>query len=605
MGRGDRPGLKLRVTHPAIGEITVPIEPRGLLVGREGGRADLDMNWDRKVSRRHVRFWIEDGIVWFEDVGSKNGVWEGDQRVDGRHRLLEGVWITVGETIFSVAREGTNHPSGGLAGIDTLDLDSLCFEDSVTVDASSPSPRRAAPPLDIPASFDDLAPPPPGAAPPPPPAPPRSVPLGGGFTSLSAGFASLSEDPATLAGAPGLLSAPIGAPSPAPMSNPLGAPALEGGPATLAPPPGPPQSFAGAATLPPPGASDSFGSNTSSHIAMLTAPPQYWPSLVSPPPPPTQKPPSDRDKVLRIHPRFLTEKKVTMRIGEREELRTLWTENISKGGLFVKTEQPPPRGARVEVAIQTPAGELALAAEVVHVLDAVTAQQVGQTPGVGLQFVDLTTDQRDAVFRYVDGLAERISGAMPVEGAPAPPVNVQASIERTLARAREFISLVEKNDLYAALTVKPTASDNEIMTRISELRRLFTAVEGPATPPQLARLNASKKLLDRTESLMGSVERRLEYDFRRGEVRVEDRIAAAKAKRGPPMTELRGIWHVALPNRLEKAAELIRRAFEAKKKRDIVEALRLGQQALELDPFHEELRQTVNAWQTMAKPGGS
>src|SRR5688572_28773638 len=97
--------FKLRVVHPAVGEIVVPLGPRELVVGRQGGRCDLEMNWDHGVSRRHARFWVEDDRVVFEDMGSKNGIWEGKLRVAGRQTLEPGRVILVGESRFSLAVE--------------------------------------------------------------------------------------------------------------------------------------------------------------------------------------------------------------------------------------------------------------------------------------------------------------------------------------------------------------------------------------------------------------------------------------------------------------------------------------------------------------------
>ena len=77
------------------------------------------------------------------------------------------------------------------------------------------------------------------------------------------------------------------------------------------------------------------------------------------------------------------------RIAGRSELKTLWMEDISKGGLFVRTDNPPPRGSTLEVLINTPDGDLVLKAEVVHVVDEGSAKASGHPAGVGLQFCDL------------------------------------------------------------------------------------------------------------------------------------------------------------------------------------------------------------------------
>jgi serine/threonine-protein kinase len=279
----------------------------------------------------------------------------------------------------------------------------------------------------------------------------------------------------------------------------------------------------------------------------------------------------------------------------------VWTENISKGGLFVRTEQPPARGTTVEVIIETPDGAFKLRAEVVHVIDEATARQVGHPSGVGLQFIDLSPENKAAIFRYVEGVADRLeqnlgSAGGSSSGAGAP---TGASVERALARAREFISGIEKNDLYGALVVPPNAPAQDIAQRLADLRQVFSGAKDKASPPQLARLNAALKLLDRAAALLNAPERRLEYDLKKGHASVEEYVARAKKKTGPSLGELREVWIRVFPERLEQAAAAAHKAFEAKRKRDLPNAVQAGRAALALDPFHEELRQTVEAWEGM------
>ncbi|MBI2375483.1 MAG: FHA domain-containing protein [Deltaproteobacteria bacterium] len=92
---------KVRVSHPAIGDFAFAITAKGVVVGRRGGGADIDLGWDSRVSRRHGRFWTEDGQVLFEDLASRNGSFIGSRRVT-EARLLVGDSITLGDTTFSV-----------------------------------------------------------------------------------------------------------------------------------------------------------------------------------------------------------------------------------------------------------------------------------------------------------------------------------------------------------------------------------------------------------------------------------------------------------------------------------------------------------------------
>jgi DNA-binding winged helix-turn-helix (wHTH) protein len=64
------------------------------LIGRDPD-AEIFLN-SAGVSRRHARIGISAGRATIEDLGSKNGTFVGDQRVDGRQPLVDGDVIGVG-----------------------------------------------------------------------------------------------------------------------------------------------------------------------------------------------------------------------------------------------------------------------------------------------------------------------------------------------------------------------------------------------------------------------------------------------------------------------------------------------------------------------------
>lgn len=43
------------------------------------------------VSREHARIWIEDDAVWVEDLGSKNGTYLNDKKINGKHLVKDEV----------------------------------------------------------------------------------------------------------------------------------------------------------------------------------------------------------------------------------------------------------------------------------------------------------------------------------------------------------------------------------------------------------------------------------------------------------------------------------------------------------------------------------
>jgi len=80
--------------------------------------------------------------------------------------------------------------------------------------------------------------------------------------------------------------------------------------------------------------------------------------------------------------------------------------NISAGGVFVHTEQPPPLKTIVQVEMVLPGSDTPVPTRgmVVHCLTKEEAEQKGTLPGVGVQFMDATDEFRqriDAAIAYI------------------------------------------------------------------------------------------------------------------------------------------------------------------------------------------------------------
>jgi pSer/pThr/pTyr-binding forkhead associated (FHA) protein len=80
--------------HPVAGETTI---------GRQGCDVLLA---DPEVSRRHARVLDTGAGPAIEDLGSRNGTWVNDRRVEGRRLLRAGDVVRFGNTVWKVHEAG-------------------------------------------------------------------------------------------------------------------------------------------------------------------------------------------------------------------------------------------------------------------------------------------------------------------------------------------------------------------------------------------------------------------------------------------------------------------------------------------------------------------
>jgi uncharacterized protein (TIGR02266 family) len=288
---------------------------------------------------------------------------------------------------------------------------------------------------------------------------------------------------------------------------------------------------------------------------------------------------------LRKHPRFLDHKKVEVEIVDRAAMQQLWIADISKGGMFLETDSPPAHGTQLSISLSTPDGSIELGARVVHVVDEAAAKAFGQPRGVGVAFVDLSKEVRGRIERYVDGLAGDLSGSFKVDRDTEP-------LEDLLDEAKRITNALNQSDLYGAIGVTPEATPEQIKSVIDELCHRFAHPPADCPPPKAARLAQLGRQLERTGALFANPLRRLHYDFHQGHVRVEQRAAA-----GQDFDHLRTVWSEVFPERVEKARELAKRALALEHAEKLEECVKYGQEAAQHDPFNQELRRAVAAWE--------
>ncbi|MGE0225109.1 MAG: FHA domain-containing protein [Acetobacteraceae bacterium] len=93
-GEAAGPRHILEIVHPPEAAQRIPLQEGTLVIGRLPP-ADVILR-DGVVSRAHCRVELSDGVVRVIDLGSTNGTFIDDERIDGTHDLGEGAALRVG-----------------------------------------------------------------------------------------------------------------------------------------------------------------------------------------------------------------------------------------------------------------------------------------------------------------------------------------------------------------------------------------------------------------------------------------------------------------------------------------------------------------------------
>jgi uncharacterized protein (TIGR02266 family) len=85
-----------------------------------------------------------------------------------------------------------------------------------------------------------------------------------------------------------------------------------------------------------------------------------------------------------------------------------YSENISRGGIFIATDNPPPLREIVDLSVELPDGKPAVKtqAEVVHCVTVDQARSSGRPAGAGLQFIGATDEFRQRLDACIEALAD-------------------------------------------------------------------------------------------------------------------------------------------------------------------------------------------------------
>ena len=102
--RGEEILLRVEVLTGPMDGLTHFSVRKEIILGRTT-EADLILELDSRVSGRHARLYLEQGLIWLEDLGSTNGTFIGKEPLCGKIPVAPGVQFTVGRTLIEVLPE--------------------------------------------------------------------------------------------------------------------------------------------------------------------------------------------------------------------------------------------------------------------------------------------------------------------------------------------------------------------------------------------------------------------------------------------------------------------------------------------------------------------
>jgi uncharacterized protein (TIGR02266 family) len=94
-----------------------------------------------------------------------------------------------------------------------------------------------------------------------------------------------------------------------------------------------------------------------------------------------------------------------IKYGNAEQFFTDYIQNISRGGIFVPTYNPLPKGTRLRISFSLPYWDRLIETEGVVVHSVCNAPEKGTEPsGMGIQFQALSESNLELIDKYVNSL---------------------------------------------------------------------------------------------------------------------------------------------------------------------------------------------------------
>jgi uncharacterized protein (TIGR02266 family) len=101
---------------------------------------------------------------------------------------------------------------------------------------------------------------------------------------------------------------------------------------------------------------------------------------------------------IREDSRIPVQLSVRVRLETWDQFSTLYTRDLSRGGVFLSMPDPAPPGTQLNLEVAAPDGrQIVLRGQVQHTISPETAAAEGKLAGVGVRFLEMDDDERDAL----------------------------------------------------------------------------------------------------------------------------------------------------------------------------------------------------------------
>jgi len=287
----------------------------------------------------------------------------------------------------------------------------------------------------------------------------------------------------------------------------------------------------------------------------------------------------------RAYERLPLNQRAKVLLADRQALFDLYLKDISRGGLFIETEQVFVLRSRIEITLEVEkGGALTLEGEVVHVVSKEQAAAWGCPAGIGVQFSNLDDDKRDRLESYLDGVRARLDQEL---GDAPFDTQIVDQVERGN----------RKGDLYAVLGIDLKADDIEIEVAAEmRIQALVTLLARTDVTPQLrSRIAAAKNAAERAASMLRDPVKRGGYLFRSSNLSPEQ-LADLIARWPGVRAEVQRQWEQTFPVNADESRRLAKLAQQTAASKDLDGARKTAALAIKKNPFLFELRDALRGW---------